>query len=560
MPRYLLAFFFMAIVAATTAASAWIMEAIVDDVVVENDPTRVKIVAGLVVLVFALKGAATYANKVILAGIGNSIVAGIQKRLYRKILSQDMAFHQRMQAGDLVTHMSTNTAAVRRALELIVTSAGRDLLTVIALLIVMFVKDPLISLMTLVIAPIAIGGIAYLVRRVKKVAKDQFGFLAAIVTGMQETGIGIRIIKAFNLETHMIARMDSSIESVESRANRMAVLDARSSPIMETLGGCAIAIVILYAGWAVSENGKTPGEVIAFLTAMLLAYDPAKRLAKMAVGLRGHLVGASLLYEVLDSEPELIERADARPLKLGDGRVRFEDVTFAYGDSPALTGTTLEAAAKSVTALVGPSGAGKSTVVGLLERFADPQSGRVTIDGTDIRDATIHSLRENIAFVSQDTFLFAGTVRENIAFGREGASDAEIERAARDANAHEFIERMQGGYDAAIGTDGDNLSGGQRQRLAIARAMLRDAPILLLDEATSALDAQSETKVQQALERLMQGRTTIVIAHRLSTIRQADMIHVMDQGTVVQSGSHDALMREGGLYANLHALQFQGET
>ncbi len=546
----------MAIVAATTAASAWIMQAIVDDVVVENDPTQVKIVAALVVLVFALKGAATYANKVILAGIGNSIVAGIQKRLYRKVLSQDMAFHQRMQAGDLVTHMSTNTAAVRRALELIVTSAGRDLLTVIALVIVMFVKDPLISLMTLVIAPIAIGGIAYLVRRVKKVARDQFGFLAAIVTGMQETGIGIRIIKAFNLEERMTARMDSSIESVEARANRMAVLDARSSPIMETLGGFAIATVILYAGWAVTANGKTPGEVIAFLTAMLLAYDPAKRLAKMAVGLRGHLVGASLLYEVLDSEPDLIERADATPLALGNGGVHFDNVTFAYGESPALNQITLDAAPKSVTALVGPSGAGKSTVVTLLERFADPQSGTITIDGMDIRDATIHSLREHIAFVSQDTFLFAGTVRENIAFGREGATGAQIEQAARDANAHEFIERMQGGYDAPVGTDGDNLSGGQRQRLAIARAMVRDAPILLLDEATSALDAQSETKVQQALERLMQGRTTIVIAHRLSTIRQADMIHVLDQGKVVQSGTHESLIREGGLYASLHALQF----
>jgi ATP-binding cassette subfamily B protein len=532
------------------------MQAIVDDVVVENDPTQVKIVAALVVLVFALKGAATYANKVILAGIGNSIVAGIQKRLYRKVLSQDMAFHQRMQAGDLVTHMSTNTAAVRRALELIVTSAGRDLLTVIALVIVMFVKDPLISLMTLVIAPVAIGGIAYLVRRVKKVARDQFGFLAAIVTGMQETGIGIRIIKAFNLEERMTARMDSSIESVEARANRMAVLDARSSPIMETLGGFAIATVILYAGWAVTANGKTPGEVIAFLTAMLLAYDPAKRLAKMAVGLRGHLVGASLLYEVLDSEPDLIERADATPLALGNGGVRFDNVTFAYGESPALNQITLDAAPKSVTALVGPSGAGKSTVVTLLERFADPQSGTITIDGMDIRDATIHSLREHIAFVSQDTFLFAGTVRENIAFGREGATDAQIEQAARDANAHEFIERMQGGYDAPVGTDGDNLSGGQRQRIAIARAMVRDAPILLLDEATSALDAQSETKVQQALERLMQGRTTIVIAHRLSTIRQADMIHVLDQGKVVQSGTHESLIREGGLYASLHALQF----
>ncbi|MCL4146022.1 UNVERIFIED_CONTAM: hypothetical protein GTU68_013054 [Idotea baltica] len=290
---------------------------------------------------------------------------------------------------------------------------------------------------------------------------------------------------------------------------------------------------------------------------MLLAYDPAKRLAKLSVGLRKNLVGAALLYEVLDTEPSLIESPDAVALTVSGGGIRFDGVSFTYADTPAVNDVSLEVAPNSVTALVGPSGAGKSTVMSLIERFADPQEGHVTIDGTDIRGVTLASLRDHIAFVSQDTFLFDGTVRENIAFGRDGASDAEIEEAAKNANADEFIRAMRGGYDAPVGTDGDNLSGGQRQRLAIARAMLRDAPILLLDEATSALDAQSEAKVQEALERLMQGRTTLVIAHRLSTIRKADMIHVMDEGRVVQSGDHDALMASGGLYASLHALQFR---
>ena len=547
----------MAIVAVTTAASAWLMEAVVDDVIVENNPTRVKLVAGSVVLVFLFKGLATYAHRVILAKIGNSIVAGIQKRLYSHVLSQDLAFHQRMQAGDLVTHMSTNAAAVRGALDLVITSVGRDLLTVLALVTVMFIKDPLISLITLVVAPIAIIGIGYLVRRVRSVAKAQFTYLASIVSGMQETAIGIRVIKAFNLEGKMNLRMNDAIENVESRANRIAILGARSSPIMETLGGFAIAIVILYAGWSVREHGKSPGEIVSFLTAMLLAYDPAKRLAKVSVQLRQQLVGAGLLNDVLDTEPMLRERENAQTLAIGNGGVRLENVSFAYSDVPALDDITLEAAPKSVTALVGPSGAGKSTVVSMIERFADPQSGRITIGGTDIRDVTVHSLREQIAFVSQDTFLFDGSVRENIAFGKDGATDEQIEQAAKNANADEFIRAMRGGYDAPVGTDGDNLSGGQRQRLAIARAMLRDAPILLLDEATSALDAQSEAKVQEALERLMQGRTTIVIAHRLSTIRQADMIHVMDAGRVVQSGSHEELIAEGGLYASLHALQFR---
>lgn len=559
-PRYLLAFLFMIVVAGTTAASAWIMEDIVDDVIVTNDPNRVNLIAAFVVLVFLLKGFATYAYRVILARIGNSIVAGIQKRLYSHVLSQDLAFHQRMPAGDLVTHMSTNAAAVRGALDLVITSVGRDLITVLALVTVMFFKDPVISLITLIVAPVAIVGIGYLVRRVRSVAKAQFGFLASIVAGMQETAIGIRVIKAFNLDNTMRERMNDAIENVESRANRMAVLSARSSPIMETLGGCAIAVVILYAGWSVREQGKTPGEIVAFLTAMLLAYDPAKRLARVSVQLRQLLVGAGLLYEVLDTEPALHERENAATLTIGDGGVRLEGLSFAYSDVPALNDVTLEAAPNAVTALVGPSGAGKSTVVSMIERFADPQAGRVTIGGTDIRDVTLHSLREHMAFVSQDTFLFDGSVRENIAFGRDNASDAEIEEAARNANADEFIKAMRGGYDAPVGTDGDNLSGGQRQRIAIARAMLRDAPILLLDEATSALDAQSEAKVQEALERLMKGRTTIVIAHRLSTIRQADIIHVMDGGHVVQSGSHDELIASGGLYASLHALQFRDEA
>ena len=560
LPRYILAFFFMAIVALATAASAWIMEDIVDDVIVSNDAQKVGLVAGAVVLVFLFKGLATYAHRVILARIGNGIVAGIQKRFYAHILSQDLAFHQRMGGGDLITHMSVNAQAVRGALDLVVTSIGRDLLTVLALVGVMFIQDPLISLITLVIAPIAIGGIGYLIRRVRKVAKEQFNFLTHITGAMQETAAGIRVVKAFNLETRMTARMTEAIESVQERTNRIAILGARSSPIMESLGGFAIAAVILYAGWSVRELGRTPGEIVSFLTAMLLAYDPAKRLAKLSVTLRQNLVGAGLLYEVLDTEPSLIEEPDAGTLTVTEGRVRLDNASFAYIDTPALDDVTLELAPRSLTALVGPSGAGKSTVVAMIERFNDPQQGTVSIDGQDVRGVTLDSLRDKIAFVSQDTFLFAGTVRDNIAFGRETATEDQIVEAAKNANADEFIRAMRGGYDAEVGIDGDNLSGGQRQRLAIARAMLRDAPILLLDEATSALDAQAESKVQEALERLMKGRTTLVIAHRLSTIRNADRIHVMDKGKIVQSGTHEALIAQGGLYAHLHALQFRDEA
>jgi len=270
------------------------MQDIVDDVIVKNDGDKVVALAVIVIAIFTAKGLATYGHRVILAKVGNGIVAGIQKRLYRHILSQDLAFHQRMGAGELVTHMSTNTAAVRSALDLVINSVGRDLLTVVALVAVMFIKDPLISLITLVIAPVGIIGIGYLVRRVRKVAKDQFGYLANIVAGMQETALGVRVIKAFNLEERMTTRMDTAIANVEGRANRKAMLSARSSPIMETLGGFAIAAVIVYAGWSVGAGRQTAGEVVAFLTAMLLAYDPAKRLAKVSVNLRAKLVGAKI--------------------------------------------------------------------------------------------------------------------------------------------------------------------------------------------------------------------------------------------------------------------------
>ncbi|MHC5653432.1 ABC transporter ATP-binding protein [Stappia sp. ICDLI1TA098] len=554
--RYALAFACMGLVAACTGASAWVMRDVINQVFLERDAGMVGAIAAFVFAVFALKGLATYGQLVLLGQIGNALVASAQKRLFRSITSQDVAFFESSGVGDLGTRLSHNANAARGALDLVVTALGRDVLTVISLVVVMVAQDPLMSAIALLIMPPAILVVGKLVRRVRRVAKSQFVSMTNILSITQETISGIRIVKAFAVEARMRREMDAAISDVERQANKITRLSARTSPVMETLGGIAIALVIVYGGYSVIELGSDPGAFFAFITALLLAYDPARRLARLNVNLTAHLVGVRLMYEVLDRETAEREAEAPAPLAVTEGRVRFEKVAFRYGEAPALDGLDFEARAGEVTALVGPSGAGKSTVFALLERFYEPDAGRIVIDGQDIRGGSIAELRSQIALVSQDTFLFDLSVRDNIAIGRPSASEEEIRQAAREANADEFIAGLDFGYDTRVGEGGGRLSGGQRQRIAIARAILRDAPILLLDEATSALDSESEAKIQAALARLMRGRTTLVIAHRLATVREASQIVVMNRGQVAERGTHAELFAQGGLYKRLCDLQF----
>lgn len=556
-PGYVMAFICMGIVAATTGASAWIMKDIINRIFVQKEESMVWIIAGAVMIIFLTKGLATYFQQVILTRIGNSIIASLQRRIFDRILSQSLDFYQRHTMSDLATRMSHNAGAARTVIDLIITSIGRDVLSVIALTTVMVIQDPLMSILVLVIMPVAVLFVSNLVKRVKKIARAELQFLTRITSTMNETATGVRIVKSFNMEERMRSIMNSAIADVQKRNNKMATIGAMTSPIMETLGGFAVALVICYGGWNVIQNGADPGGFFSFLTALLMAYEPAKRLARLNVQFHGGMVGVGQLYDVLDEPVTIHEAEDPAVLEVKEGRVSLTDVTFAYSDVPALNSLNLEAAPSSVTALVGPSGAGKSTIFGLIERFYDPQQGTLRIDGQDLKTVTFESLRRQVALVTQETFLFEGTIRENIAYGLPDASFEMIVEAAKNANADEFIQEMTDGYDSMVGAAGSLLSGGQRQRISIARAMLRDAPILLMDEPTSALDAQSEAKVQEALDRLMKGRTTIVIAHRLSTVRNADVIHVMERGRVLQSGSHDELLREGGLYSHLYELQFK---
>jgi len=555
---YAIALGFMAVVAAMTGLSAWIMKDVVNEIFIEKRTEMVYWIALAVAAIFIVKGAAGYVQAVVLSRTGNAIVAEIQMSLFDHIQRQRIDFYDTFSSGILATRMSHNAQAARNAVNLIVTSMGRDLFSMIALGIVMIVQDPVLAGLALLLGPPAAYVEWLLVKKVKAVARAEFLSMAKIVSTVQQTAQGARVVKAFGLEPAMRGEMEEAVEGVRARANKIAQVGAATNPMMETFGGMAVAAVIVYGGWRVIEGGGDPGAFFSFITALLMAYEPAKRLARLNISLQASLVGVEMMYALLDHPPAMAEAADAKPLEVSGGEVRFETVKFAYrGKAAALKRISLTAPAGKVTALVGPSGAGKSTLIAMIERFYDPEEGAVLIDGTDISTVTLASLRQAVAYVSQDAFLFDGDVTTNLRMGRPDATDEEVVAAAKAANAHDFIMALPKGYSCELGENGAQLSGGERQRLAIARAMLRNAPILLLDEPTSALDSISEAKVAEALERLMRGRTTIVIAHRLTTVRHADVIHVIQNGRAVETGTHDVLKSQGGLYAQLHELQFK---
>ncbi|MER8372068.1 ABC transporter ATP-binding protein [Mesorhizobium sp. M1406] len=546
----------MLVVAGMTAASAWILREITNEFVVDKRIDRVNMIALAVAAIFIVKGIANFVQAYFMSRVGNAIIAERQRKIYDRVLAQGIEFYHSTSSSDLITRMTNNAQAARNVLDLIVTSYVRDLVTLVALVLVMIVQQPALSLICFIVGPLAIYGVNRILKRVRKFAAMEFRSVGQIVQVMQETAIGVRVVKSFNLEGVMRKRMFKAVSDVENRANNIATLEAITSPVMETLAGLAIAGAVMVSGFMVLEGGQTPGGIMAFIAALLLAYEPAKRLARVRISLESGIVGVRMMFQLADEPLTLAEKPDAKPLLAGPGEIKFDAVSFAYQNGPpVLDRFDLTLAPGKMTALVGPSGGGKSTILNLIMRMYDPRSGRVLLDGQAISHATLASLREKIAYVSQDTFLFAGTIMHNIRLGREGATDEEVIAAARAANAHEFIRAQAKGYETEVGENGALLSGGQRQRISIARAMLRNAEILLLDEATSALDAESEALFRDALQQLTEGRTTIVIAHRLSTVHQADTIVVLEAGKVVESGPHKTLLRQGGLYQKLYEYQ-----
>ena len=557
-PRYALAFVFMALVAGSTALTAWLFRDVINDVFVKQDRQALTWLPLVIAGLFVVKGVSAYVQELVLSRIGNEIVAKMQNRLYDHMLWMDMTFFQERNSGELITRISANARAAREMMHLLAVGLGRDLLTVIFLFTVMVLQDPLLSSVLLIVGPGVAFGMKQLSKRVKKVAGSETHSTAKVISAMRETAQGIRIIKSFRLEDAMRRHMAVCVESVQRKNNRIVAVKARVNPLLETAAGLAIASAVAYAGWRTMSHGQSPGEFFAFIAALLMAGEPLRRLSRLQLNLVSSAVQVRMLYDILDTPALEAESVPKSPLIVSRGEVRFDDVTFAYRQGASvLSKLSFTAPAGKTTALVGLSGSGKTTVFNLLQRLWRPSSGRITIDGQALDDVSLASLRSQIALVSQDVFLFEGTIRENLVGDLKNCSEEAIVAAARAAHADEFIRRLPEGYDTPVGELGGRLSGGQRQRLSIARAILKDAPIILLDEPTSALDSETERIIQTALGSLTRDRTTIVIAHRLATVARADVIHVLDHGVVVVSGTQAELLRREGRYARLHRLQFE---
>jgi subfamily B ATP-binding cassette protein MsbA len=556
--RYAIAFALMAFAAGATALTAYLAGDVINHAYVNRDFHAVIRASLLLMIVFTLRGAATYGHSVILARIGNSIVAENQMRLFERLQQQNLSYFSERYSTEMIARLTSGAAAANQALSLVITAIGRDFLTLIALTAVMFVQDPVMSLVVFVIVPPVLFALRKLVKRIKAVAMTQWQGGAQTLETLQEAIQGIRLVKSFTLEEQMRQRFHTNVVAVQGASNKMARVSNRSAPLIETLAGLAIACLMVYAGHRVINTGASPGEFFSFITAFLLAYEPAKRLARLNLDLNVALVNVRILFEVIDTPPSEPADEDRPSLKVSAAKLEFHNVSFSYRPGePTIRNMSFVAEPGRMTALVGPSGGGKSTVLNLILRFYEVGSGVITIDNQDIASVTRRSLRSQLSYVSQDVFLFRATIRENIAFGRPGASEAEIVAAAKAAQAHDFISAFPKGYDTMAGERGLGLSGGERQRVAIARALIKDAPLILLDEATASLDSESEHYVQKALGELCKGRTTLVIAHRLSTIMHADNILVIEAGEVTDSGRHDELLRKGGRYALFYRLQLQ---
>jgi ATP-binding cassette, subfamily B, bacterial MsbA len=556
--KYLIAFSLMALAAGCTALSAYLIGNVINEAYINKNFFGIVVLGGVTAALFIGKGLATYGQSVMLSRIGNRIVADNQRAVFAKLLNEGLGFFSDRHSTEFIARLTQGAAAATQVINLLITSVGRDLFSLIGLLAVMVVQDPVMSFLSLVVAPPAFFVLRKMIRRIYAIARSQFHGNTQVVETLQETLQGIRIVKAFTLEDIMRERFDRNVRAVEHETNKMARVAGRASPLMETLGGCAIAMVLIYAGYRVIETGATAGQFFSFITAFLLAYEPAKRLARLNIELNSGLVGVRILFEILDAPPTEAPDDEKPALVVKTPRIVFDDVHFAYRSEEAvMRGMSFVGEAGKLTALVGPSGGGKSTVFNLIMRFYDFEHGKILIGEQDITQVSRHSLRRQIAYVGQDVFLFRGTVRENIAFGKPDASEDEIVAAAKAAYAHDFIMSFPRGYDTPVGEHGLQLSGGQRQRVAIARALIKDAPIILLDEATAALDSESELQVREAMEHLCRGRTTLAIAHRLHTVSHADCIHVVEDGHVVESGRHDKLLRQKGRYASFYRLQLK---
>ncbi|MBC6981036.1 ABC transporter ATP-binding protein [Caulobacter sp. 17J80-11] len=559
-PRWPLLLFSLlcaAAVAGLTAKLATVLEPAVNQLMGEDRNARALVIIPLTVVGLAL--ARTVAQVIqarIVNRMGHRIVGVVQIQLFGKLVHADLSRLRSAHSGAHVSSVLYDANLIREAFTNGVVNYTQQALTLIAVVGAMLYKDPLLAGLVLVVAPVAGWVIQTFQKQTKKAAVGAMAETSNLSTAIMESLDGVKIVKIENREAYEEQRVADVVERRQTHIIKGADSRALSAPVTEALMMVVTAAVLLYCGWRAESGAMNPGKFTFFITALAMASQALRQLANLQTVLAEGLTAAQRMFDALDVEPEISSAAGATALPPGPCSVRFEDVGFAYHeDAPILRGVTLEARPGETIALVGPSGGGKSTVLNLIPRFYDAVSGRVLINDLDVRQVELASLRDRIALVTQEPFLFDDTIRANIAYARPDAPFEAVVEAAKAAAAHEFIEALPKGYDTPVGEAGGRLSGGQRQRIAIARAFLKNAPILLLDEATSALDTESEARVQEALERLMQGRTTLLIAHRLSTVRNADRIYVIEAGRVVEQGSHAALARKGGLYARLAKSQ-----
>ena len=554
------AFVLMALLAAVTGGYPMIIK-LSFDTLMANDGKDLFLVLGAIVAVTMMRSIFLYLQTVATQHIVTRMATDMQKRAFSHLVQADFPRLTREPPGRLLSRLTNDINFIQLASQAALNTAVRDTLMVIALLASMIYLDPLMALFVLGVYPIAALPIAVISERLRKVAKATQSELGGMTSLLSEALGGTRLIKSYQLEDYASDRVNGSFEEVFRLKMKAVRNRARLDPMLEALGGLAVAGVIAFAYWRIASGISTVGDFMGFVTALLMAAQPIRALGNLTGKVQEGLAGAESLYGMLDDRPKIVDRPDAQPIRIDTGAIRFRNVSFAYegGDRSAVHNIDLDLPGGSTVALVGRSGAGKTTLMNLVPRLFEVTNGAIEIDGQDLRSVTLSSLRESIALVSQDVTMFDDTIRANIALGRLEARETDIEAAAKAAAAHDFIMAQPDGYDTRIGTGGLRLSGGQRQRIALARAILRNAPILLLDEATSALDTQSERLVQEALARFTTGRTTLVIAHRLSTVQNADLICVMEDGRVVEAGPPSSLLSREGAYARLARAQIVGD-
>ncbi len=559
-PYFILAMICMVGFGASDGVLPFLIQKIMDDVFARKDEAALTYLPGVIVGIFAFRGLMNFGQSYFNDYVGLRIINDVRNALNRHFQGLSVSFFYRHPTGTLLARVNSDVHLLRFAITDALSSFMKDAVSLSALMVVAFMKDWFLASMAFVVFPASVLPIMRLSRKIKRFTRRgqiRTGTLTAL---LQESIQGNRIVKAFGMEKYEDQRYQKENWRLFKQSLRASRIKAIVAPSMEMLASIGIGGVVWYGGWSVINGGRTQGEFLAFMAAMFLMYGPFKGIARTYTAVHQGLAGAERVFEILDEAPEIADKAGAHVAQPFSKNIQFHKVDFAYKDAPVLKGVDLTIEAGQMVALVGMSGVGKSTLVDLIPRFYDVRGGRVTIDGIDVRDLTVVSLRAQIGIVTQHTFLFNDTVRNNIAYGEPDRHLEDIILAATAANAHDFISALPDGYDSVIGEMGMQLSGGQRQRLAIARALFKNAPILILDEATSSLDAESERLVQGALENLMNTRTTIVIAHRLSTIRKADRIVVLVDGGVVEEGTHEELLGKNGEYSRLYSIQALEES